>query len=122
MRSSAASFGAPVTDPGGNVAFYSADDVPTVTAHYLVRPFGGSDVAVELSDGGVDVFADTGTPFGPGDFTAGWHFTLTLGPGGSLPVGVRFTVNANDLCDEHPDGIFCSDFERDGTKAWITGP
>jgi hypothetical protein len=111
-----------IRDPGANVAYYSADETPTVTSHYLVRPLGGTDVAAELSDGGVDTFADTGTPFGPGDLTAGWHFTVTLGPGNSLPVGVLVTINASDVCDEHPQGVFCSDFERDGTKGWTTAP
>jgi hypothetical protein len=60
----------------------------------LVRPFGATDVAAELTDAGVDDFDGSGLPFAAGDVTAGFQWAaVTLPPGGQQTYGVVFAVN-----------------------------
>jgi len=79
-----------VTDPSGNTAQYQGAGA----AAYLVRPFGGTDVGAVLSDVNVDNFDNSGLPFGPGDFTAGyqWNFVVAA-RGGSATASVLLAVN-----------------------------
>ncbi|WP_257387241.1 hypothetical protein [Tahibacter caeni] len=61
---------------------------------YLVLPFAAAtDVAAQLSNASVTDFANTGLPFGPGDFTGGLQWTLQLGPGASGTVQVYVACN-----------------------------
>lgn len=46
----------------------------------LVRAFGATDVAAELSNASLSTFDNSGLPFGPGDFTAGHQWTGTVIP------------------------------------------
>jgi hypothetical protein len=60
----------------------------------LVRPFGPTDVAEELSDAAVDDFDGSGLPFAAGDATAGFQWAaVTLPPGGQQAYTVVFAVN-----------------------------
>jgi hypothetical protein len=56
---------------------------------FLVRPFGATDVATVLSDGALTNFDNSGLPFGPGDFTAGFQWTGVV-----VPAGESRTVTA----------------------------
>lgn len=60
---------------------------------YLVLPFGATDVSAQLRDAAVTNFANTGLPFGPGDFTGGLQWTLYLSPGASETVQVYLNCN-----------------------------
>ena len=106
-----------IDDPGGNFAQYSTPANPAITNHYLVRPFGATDVASVLSDTTVTNFDDSGVPFGPADFTAGWQFSMTLPPGGSAEAIVLLAVNVGVNCNQ-VNGIFCDGLERGNTSLW----
>jgi len=61
---------------------------------FLVRSFGIGDVASELSDADPDDFNNSGLPFGPGDFTAGFQWTtVVIPPGGQRTYRAVFSVN-----------------------------
>lgn len=61
---------------------------------YLVLPFSAAtDVAAQLSNTTVTNFANTGLPFGPGDFTGGFQWTLQLAAGASATVNVHLACN-----------------------------
>lgn len=49
---------------------------------FLVRPFGATDVGTVLSDTAVTNFDNSGLPFGPGDFTAGFQWAGVVVPAG----------------------------------------
>ena len=67
--------GITVTDPSGTTLLYAA----LTPSFYLVRPFGANDIGAVLSDGVATNFDNSGLPFGPGDFTAGYQWTtITL--------------------------------------------
>jgi len=78
-----------LTDPSGNVAEYRGVGAKA----YLVRPFGATDVAAELSNATVTDFNNTGVPFGPADFTGGFQWTLTIPASGSRSVTAVIAVN-----------------------------
>lgn len=79
-----------VTDPSGNRAEYRA---PGASA-FLVRPFGATDVGAVLSDAAVTNFDNTGLPFGPGDFTAGFQWNpVVIPPGRSQTFRALLAVN-----------------------------
>jgi hypothetical protein len=78
----------------GNPNYIRINDATTGQAEYrapgavghLVLPFAAaSDVAAQLSNATVTNFTNTGLPFGPGDITAGFQWTLVLGPGQPPP-------------------------------------
>jgi hypothetical protein len=78
---------------------------------FLVRGFGATDVATELSDANVDDFANTGLPFGPGDFTGGYQYSLSIPPSGTRSVTVIIAVNSSHVkgdlnSDTLPDLVF----------------
>jgi hypothetical protein len=61
---------------------------------YLVLPFAAAtDVAAQLSNTTVTNFANTGLPFGPGDFTGGFQWTLQLAPGATGTVQLYIACN-----------------------------
>lgn len=61
---------------------------------YLVLPFAAStDVAAQLSNTTVTDFGNTGLPFGPGDFTGGFQWTLQLQPGATGTVQLYVACN-----------------------------
>lgn len=80
-----------VTDPSGNVAEYRGVGANA----YLVRPFGATDIGAVLGDTAVTNFDNTGLPFGPGDFTGGYQWSLTIPPNGDRSVTVILSVNAS---------------------------
>jgi hypothetical protein len=105
-----------MSDAGGNFGYYLAG----VTARkFLVRPYGAGSVRSELNDADVDDFANTGLPFGPGDFTAGWQFPLSMGPGASRSAGGRITINSLEHHCNTSDGILCEGFESGSTVLWF---
>jgi uncharacterized repeat protein (TIGR01451 family) len=67
-----------ITDPAGNTARYRGVGANA----FLVRPYGATDLGAVLGNAAVDNFANTGLPFGPGDFTAGFQWTTVSIPGG----------------------------------------
>ncbi|TDR41558.1 hypothetical protein DFR29_11040 [Tahibacter aquaticus] len=61
---------------------------------YLVLPFAAAtDVAAQLSNATVTDFANTGLPFGPGDFTGGFQYTLQLAAGATGSVRLFVACN-----------------------------
>ena len=61
---------------------------------HLVLPFAAAtDVAAQLSNTTVTNFTSTGVPFGPGDFTGGFQWTLQLQPGASGTVQLYIACN-----------------------------
>jgi len=51
---------------------------------YRVEPF--ADLRDALLDGVADDFSDTGLPFGPGDFTGAYQWTMPLSPGETITL------------------------------------
>jgi len=79
-----------ITDPGGNTARYRGAGANA----FLVRPFGATDLGSVLADAAVTNFDDTGLPFGPGDFTAGFQWTtVSIPAGGQQSYTVVLAVN-----------------------------
>lgn len=63
-------------------------------AAFLVREGGLGDVGSELSDADLDDFNNSGLPFGPGDFTAGFQWsTVAIPPGAEHSYRVVVAVN-----------------------------
>jgi hypothetical protein len=61
---------------------------------YLVLPFAAAtDVAAQLSNTTVTNFTSTGIPFGPGDFTGGFQWTLQLPAGGTGTAQLYIACN-----------------------------
>lgn len=106
-----------INDSAGNFAQYAALRNSAITNHYLVRPFSATDVGAVLADAAVTNFDDSGTPFGPGDFTAGWQFAMTLPPGGSRSASLHLSVNVSSNCYS-ASGIFCDGLERGNPSLW----
>jgi hypothetical protein len=101
-------------DAGGNFANYQAFQ-PT---SYLVLPFGSADVAARLADDDLDDFDDSGLPFGPGDFTAGYQFTRVVPPSGSTEIQIQLSVNWSTRCLSSDVGLLCDGFEIGDTSVW----
>ncbi len=78
-----------LTDAGANKAEYRGVGAKA----YLVRPFGATDLGAVLSDAAVTNFDNTGLPFGPGDFTGGFQWTLSVPAGQSRSVTAVLVVN-----------------------------
>ena len=79
-----------ITDPGGNTARYRGAGANAS----LVRPFGATDLGSVLADAAITNFDDTGLPFGPGDFTAGFQWTtVSIPAGGEQSYTVVLAVN-----------------------------
>lgn len=106
-----------LNDAGGNFAQYNARREAGRPIHYLVRPFGGTDIGTVLSDTAITNFDDSGTPFGPGDFTAGWQFSITLAPSATAYATVYLAVNRTFNCSLN-SGIFCDGLELGNTSIW----
>lgn len=61
---------------------------------YQALPFNATaDVAAQLSNTTVTDFPNTGLPFGPGDFTGGFQWTLQLAPGATGTVQLFVACN-----------------------------
>jgi hypothetical protein len=62
----------------------------TVADHYEVAPFPNLQGALDgmLGVGAADL-GDSGTPFGPADFTGALQFDFSVAPGGSQGLGIR---------------------------------
>lgn len=101
-------------DTGGNFANYQGS-LPTA---YLVLPFGSADVAARLSDADLDDFDNSGLPFGPGDFTAGYQYTRVVPPGGSSEIQIQLSVNWSTRCLSSDVGLLCDGFEVGDTSVW----
>jgi hypothetical protein len=103
-----------ILDPSGNFAQYlAAGD----WAGYLVTPFGGNDVAAQLSDAAITDFGNTGLPFPPADFVGGWQYSLTVPPGEAVSVQVFLMLNASGSCLDL-FGVFCDGFPSGDTALW----
>lgn len=106
-----------LNDTGSSFAQYIAIRQPGQTTHHLVRPFGATDVGAVLSDAAVTDFDDSGAPFGPADFTAGWQLTMPLGPNGIDSARISLNVNRSYNCLGY-SGVFCDGLERGDTSIW----
>lgn len=106
-----------IRDPGGNFAQYIALGSPAHQTHFMVRPFGATDIGAVLSDAAVTDFDNSGVPFGPGDFTAGWQFSMVLAPGQSVTASVYLAVNVTSNC-YYLNGLFCDGVELGNTSLW----
>lgn len=74
----------------------------------LVRPFATTtDVFGLLSDAAVTNFDNSGFPFGPGDYTGGFQFTLVLQPAASA------TVDVYQACNQTATPVTLTNFEVD---------
>jgi hypothetical protein len=79
-----------VTDPTAGFCEYRG----VGAANFLVLPFGATtDVAAQLSNATVTDFASTGLPFGPGDITSGFQWTLQLESGATGQVRLHIACN-----------------------------
>ncbi|HET9765583.1 MAG TPA: hypothetical protein VFS60_01975, partial [Thermoanaerobaculia bacterium] len=66
---------------------------PPATA-FLVRPFGATDVFVELDDAAIDNLPNTGLPTANFDYTGALQWDLTIPPSGTSAVSVAMNANA----------------------------
>ncbi len=108
-----------LNDAGGNFAQYVATRQFGWPIHFLVRPFGANDVGALLSDAAITNFDDSGTPFGPGDFTAGWQFSITIAPGATANLAIDLDVNRRYNCSRTAgNGLFCDGLELGNTSIW----
>ncbi|MBL8230529.1 MAG: PEP-CTERM sorting domain-containing protein [Bryobacterales bacterium] len=78
-----------LTDAGTNAAFYQGIGANA----WLVRPFGATDIGAVMPDGAETNFNNSGLPFGPNDFTAGFQWNLLIDPGQTLQAQVLVGVN-----------------------------
>lgn len=75
---------------------------------YLVLAFGATtDVAAQLCNATVTNFGNTGLPFGSGDFTGGFQFTL------QLAAGATETVSVHQACNTAATPVSLQRFEVD---------
>jgi hypothetical protein len=93
-----------LTDPSGNVAEYKGVGAKA----FLVRPFGATDLGSVLGDTSVTNFDNSGLPFGPGDFTGGFQWSLVVPASGSASVTAVLSVN-----NSHVRGDFNDDAKTD---------
>lgn len=108
-----------LNDAGANFAQYIVSRQGGWPLHYLVRPFGANDVGALLSDAAITNFDNSGSPFGPGDFTAGWQFSLTIAPGATAHLAVYLRVNLGYNCSINlGSGLFCDGLELGDTSIW----
>ncbi len=105
-----------VDDPTtADYIYYVARD--ETASSFRVEPFASS-VTNLLNDGLFTSFDQTGLPFGPGDFTGGWQFPLSIPAGGSATIHVYVQVNSFfNECD-NPFGVFCDGFNSATPLAW----
>jgi hypothetical protein len=76
-----------------------------------------------LNDGVANNLLNTGTPFGPGDFSAANQWILSIPPNGSVEVQVILAVNTPLRCGAAlNDGIFCDGFESNNRSFWLSVP
>lgn len=88
---------------------------------YLVRPHGATSVGALLNDTSADDFDSTGLPFGPGNFTGGFQWTLTLQPSESTEVAVVIGIDHSVFCDDGGGrSLYCGDFEVRPAIGWST--
>jgi hypothetical protein len=83
---------------GGPGGFHVTDDatgldlmVGSMVAadHFQIDPFSALQAALDAMQGtGAADLADTGSPFGPADFTGALQFDFSLAPGGSQGLGM----------------------------------
>jgi len=108
-----------LNDAGENFAQYSASRQSGSPIHYLVRPYGANDVGAVLSDASITDFDDSGTPFGPGDLTAGWQFSITVAPSAMVTLAVYLRVNLGYNCSlNNGTGLFCDGLELGNPSLW----
>ena len=68
----------------GATGFDLSAGLSTAAGHYQVASFPNVQVALDAMQGtGATDLPDTGSPFGPGDFTGALQFDLSIAPGGS---------------------------------------
>jgi hypothetical protein len=71
-----------VTD--GGTGFELAFGTPAPADHFEIAAYPGLQALLDAMQGtGAADLADTGTPFGPGDFSGALQYDFTLAPGGS---------------------------------------
>lgn len=78
-----------ITGGSSNTAEYHAIGAQA----YLVRPIGASSVKAVLNDLSPVSFDNSGLPFGPGDFTAGFEWTRIIPSGGKSVFTVVLAIN-----------------------------
>ncbi|HJU41121.1 MAG TPA: hypothetical protein VJ724_16240 [Tahibacter sp.] len=66
---------------------------PGSVGHLVLAFAGASDVAAQLSNTTVTNFTNTGLPFGPGDITSGFQWTLQLAAGETGTVQLYIACN-----------------------------
>lgn len=103
-----------ITDSNGEFAEYIATTGATA---FLLRPYSGVTVWEELVDSAVDNFDNSGSPFGPADFTGGYQFPLVLAPSQTKQATVFLSVNQTLQCDKL-EGVFCDGFELGDFVVW----
>lgn len=85
---------------------------------FLVRPVGANDVAAELNDANLDDFDSSGTPFGPGDFTGGFQWSLVLLPGAEVELPFVLAVDQSIFCDSGARSLYCNSFDEPPPLGW----
>lgn len=80
-----------IADAGANTAQYHG----VGAGAFLIRPYGATDLGGVLSDAAVTNFDNTGSPFGPGDFTGGFQWpAVSIPPLGAQAFTAVLAVNA----------------------------
>ena len=80
------------TDTTAGAAEYRGFNPPADA--FLVRPFGGADVFVELADAAIDNLDNTGLPATNIDVTSAFQWNLTIPASGTASVSVALNANA----------------------------
>lgn len=79
-------------------------------------------LAAELSNATTTTFANTGLPFGPGNFVGGYEFELIVPPNDIALVGVVLWVNTRLNCAVHQlpvtGALLCEGFETGDLRLW----
>ena len=80
-----------ITDSVAGAAEQRGFNPPAIA--YLVRPFGATDVFVELDDTGIDNLPNTGLPTSNFDYTGALQWDLNIAASGTASVSVSLSGN-----------------------------
>jgi len=81
-----------ITDTTAGAAEQRGFNPPAIA--YLVRPFGATDVFVELDDANIDNLPNTGLPTSNFDYTGAFQWDLNIPASGTASVSVALNANA----------------------------
>lgn len=109
-------------------ALFEVVDAPNVASYLAFGPMShlvGAHPAVVnlLNDDVANNLSNTGTPFGPGDFSAATQWNVSIPANGSAEFELILAVNTPARCgDVLNDGIFCDGFNSGNRSFWLSVP